>query len=87
MKTLAGRLNEKLKKKVQTFPEYAVEEKAKKDAASKAAAAAAKDESKSRANAPSTSKRHQDSKDTATPSRTVKESTNDKKGGDDSGRG
>lgn len=49
LKTLAGRLNEKLKKKVQTFPEYAAEEKAKKEAANKAAAAK-EQESKSRAN-------------------------------------
>lgn len=59
LKTLAGRLNEKLKKKVQTFPEYAQEEKAKKEAATKAAAEKAKEESKSRAPSTSTnSKRH-----------------------------
>ena len=41
LKTLAGRLNEKLKQKVASFPEHAAEEKAKKETA---AAAKAKEE-------------------------------------------
>lgn len=43
LKTLAGRVNEKLKQKLVSFPEYAAEEKAKKQREESEAAAQAQD--------------------------------------------